>query len=49
MIQTRKLKVSQTRWHTEKYKNKITKIQSKYGALHVSLFWGIGIFNILKK
>ena len=49
IIQTKKLKVTQTRGHTEKYKNKITKIQSKYGALYVSLFWGIGIFNIYKK
>jgi hypothetical protein len=41
IIQTRKSKVPQTKEHTEKYKDKITKIQSKYGALHVSLFWGI--------
>ena len=26
--------------------NKITKIQSKYVALHVALFWGIGTFII---
>jgi uncharacterized membrane protein len=38
--------VSQSRKHTENYKNKITKIQSKYVALHVSLFWGIGTFII---
>ena len=34
---------------TENYKDKITKIQSKYVALHVALFWGIGTFNIKNK
>ena len=33
-------------YETENYKDKITKIQSKYVALHVALFWGIGTFNI---
>ena len=28
------------------YKNKVTEIQSKYIALHVGLFWGIGVFII---
>ena len=38
--------LAQSRWHVEKYKDKITKIQSKYVALHIALFWGIGTFNI---
>lgn len=28
------------------YKNRVTNIQSKYVALHVGLFWGIGTFII---
>ena len=28
------------------YKGKVTNIQSKYIALHVGLFWGIGTFLI---
>ena len=46
IIQTNKTLVSQNRKHIEEYKDKITKIQSKYVALHVALFWGIGTFNI---
>ena len=46
VIQTNKSFISQTRIQTENYKNKITKIQSKYVALHIVLFWGIGTFNI---
>ena len=38
--------LAQSRVHVEKYKDKITKIQSKYVALHIALFWGIGTFNI---
>ena len=49
VIQTNELSVSQRRKHIENYKNKITKIQSKYIALHVALFWGIGTFNIKNK
>jgi hypothetical protein len=41
--------VSQTRVQTENYNDKITKIQAKYVALHVALFWGIGTFNIKNK
>ena len=40
--------MSQTKVQTENYKDKITKIQSKYVALHVVLFWRIGTFNIKK-
>ena len=46
VIQTNETIVSQTRKHTEDHKNKITKIQSKYVALHAALFWGIGTFII---
>ena len=46
IIQTNQSIISQKRKHTENYKDKITKIQSKYVALHVALFWGIGTFNI---
>ena len=28
------------------YKDKVTSLQSKYVALHVGLFWGIGVFII---
>lgn len=38
--------VKQNREHAEVYKNKVTDIQSKYVALHVGLFWGIGVFII---
>ena len=46
MIQTNNTSISQSRKHTENHKNKITKIQSKYVALHAALFWGIGTFVI---
>jgi hypothetical protein len=46
IIQTNETIVSQNRKHTENHKNRITKIQSKYVALHVALFWGIGTFII---
>ena len=49
IIQTNQLSISQNRKHTENYNNKITKIQSKYVALHVALFWGIGTFKIKNK
>ena len=46
VILTEGQEVTQSRAHVEKYKDKITKIQSKYVALHIALFWGIGTFNI---
>ena len=46
IIQTNQSIISQNRKHTENYKDKITNLQSKYVALHVALFWGIGTFNI---
>jgi len=44
VIQTRDSIVEQNRDHAEIYKDKVTSLQSKYIALHVGLFWGIGIF-----
>lgn len=38
--------VKQSRKHAEIYYNKVTTEQSKYIALHVGLFWGIGTFII---
>jgi len=46
IIQTNEAVMTQSRKHTENHKNKITKIQSKYVALHTALFWGIGTFII---
>ena len=46
VIQTGDSKIIQSRIHAEMYKNKVTDIQSKYIALHVGLFWGIGVFII---
>ena len=48
-IKTNESIVTQNRKHVESYKNKITVIQSKYVALQVALFWGIGTFNIKNK
>ena len=47
VIQTNDSIAQQEREHAEIYKDKVTKLQSKYIALHVGLFWGIGVF-ILK-
>ncbi len=46
VIQTRDSIVKQNRDHAEIYKNKVTSLQSKYIALHVGLFWGVGVFII---
>lgn len=46
LIQTNESKAEQNRVHVEMYKDKVTNIQSKYIALHVGLFWGIGVFII---
>ena len=46
VILTEGKKFAQNRAHIEKYKDKISKIQSKYVALHIALFWGIGTFKI---
>ena len=46
VIQTRDLIIDQNRDHVEIYKDKVTNLQSKYIALHVGLFWGLGVFII---
>ena len=38
--------MNQKREHVEIYLNKVTNLQSKYIALHVGLFWGIGRYII---
>ena len=45
-IQTNDSFIDQSREHVEIYKNKISRLQSKYVALHIGLFWGIGVFRI---
>ena len=45
-IQTNDSVIDQSREHVEIYKNKISNLQSKYVALHIGLFWGIGVFRI---
>jgi len=46
VIQTENSIVDQKRDHVDIYKNKVTDLQSKYIALHIGLFWGIGTFII---
>ena len=46
VIQTEDSIFEQSREHAEMYKDKISNLQSKYIALHVGLFWGIGVFII---
>ena len=46
IIQTGNSIIEQNREHVDIYKNKISKLQSKYVALHIGLFWGIGVFKI---
>ena len=46
MIQTNNSTVEQKREHPDIYLNKVSNLQSKYIALHVGLFWGIGRFII---
>ena len=38
--------VEQFREQADIYLDKITNLQSKYIALHVAIFWGIGVFII---
>jgi hypothetical protein len=45
-IQTGESKVEQKREHADMYVNRVTDEQSKYIALHVGIFWGIGTFRI---
>ncbi|MHA7646948.1 hypothetical protein [Nitrosopumilus sp. S4] len=46
VIQTNESIVEQKREHVDIYRDKISNVQSKYIALHVGLFWGIGVFII---
>ena len=45
-IKTKGILKIQSRDHIEKYKNKVTNIQSNFVALHVGLFWAIGVFIV---
>ena len=45
-IKTQNRTAEQQREHADMYLNKVTDLQSKYIALHVGLFWGIGRFII---
>ena len=46
VILTGDSKVEQTRTHVKEYFDKVSNKQSKYIALHVGLFWGVGTFLI---
>ncbi len=46
IIQTKNSKIEQKREHADIYLNKVSILQSKYIAMHVGLFWGIGRFII---
>ena len=41
--------IKQQREHAPEYLGKVSDLQSKYIALHVGLFWGIGRFIIKNK
>lgn len=45
-IKTENDQRDQFRDHADIYLDKVTSIQSKYIALHVGLFWSIGVFII---
>lgn len=45
-IKTNDILKIQSRDHIEEYKNKVTNIQSSFVALHVGLFWAIGVFIV---
>jgi len=46
VIQNEDSSFIENREHVDMYKDRVTNIQSKYVALHVGLFWGIGTFII---
>jgi len=46
VIQNKDSQITQFREHEEIYLDKVNLEQSKYVALHVGLFWGIGTFTI---
>jgi hypothetical protein len=46
IIETNEIKTEQRRTHAEYYYDQISAEQSKYIALHVGIFWGVGRFII---
>ena len=46
VIETGRHTHSQWRNQAEIYYNKVSQMQAKFMALHVGLFWGIGVFAI---
>ena len=46
VIKTENSVTEQTREHVDIYKDVVSNTQSRYIALHVGLFWGIGVFLI---
>jgi len=46
VVQNEKTNVEQHREHAEKYLDLVSVEQSKYIALHVGIFWCIGVFII---
>ncbi len=46
IIENSETQVEQARVHAENYYNRVSTEQSKYIALHVGIFWGIGRFII---
>ena len=45
-IKTDNTILEQFREHADIYADKVSDLQSKYIALHVAIFWGIGVFTI---
>jgi hypothetical protein len=45
-IKTEQTTQEQFREHADIYLDKVTSLQSKYIALHVGLFWSIGVFIV---
>ena len=46
IIQSKEVTEEEDRDHVDEYLDKVTDEQSKYIALHVGIFWGIGRFVI---
>jgi hypothetical protein len=49
VIQTGEVIIEESRIHAEIYLDKISNQQSKFVALHVAIFWGIGTFIFKNK
>ena len=49
IIHTNNSTIEQEREHPEIYLDKVTNQESKYIALHVGIFWGVGRFLIKNK